>query len=286
MKKYFLCIYTFILSFSLTATEHQKNDRFESSYTFKGNSKVKSLIVKNYYGDIQVTGHSKKTVDVIIQKKIWARSKEQLEKAQVEVNMDISEEEDLIEFYVDGPFRDKHRQNSWHHKRYTVTYDFEIKVPLESAVDLETVNNGLITIKNVNGMCSAHNINGGIQVDGIRNIGKIYALNKDVSIQFDRNPTLDGEIGSLNGDVRLICPHNFSADLRIKTFNGKVYSDFETERIQGEPFLKVEKNGKNIYKTGHHDKIRIRNGGPLIKWDGFNGDLIIINKRLNKHASK
>lgn len=285
MKSRLFVIVTLFIAVSLTAREHESHEILKESYRFRGDGKTKTLIIYNFFGDIRVTGHSEQTVDVVIQKKIWARSAEQFDLAKSEVILDIMEEEDLIEFFIDGPFREKNRDNHWCGKRYKVMYHFDVKVPFHAGLELETINDGDIIISNVHGPCSANNINGSIDASGIREVGKIYALNKNVRIRFDRNPTKDCTVGSLNGDVRLYFKKNLSADFQIDTFNGEVYSDFENERIEEKPFIEVEKNGKCTYKTGHHDKIRVGKGGPEISWKGFNGDLLILNSSLKRHAS-
>lgn len=271
-----------LITTAVIAREYEEQESVDNTYQFKGTGKTKTLIIKNWRGDVTVQGHKKNTVDVEIKKTIWARSPEQLDKAKQEVKLDVLEEEDLIELFVDGPFRENNR--NWQ-ERYKVTYQFNVKVPFETAVDLETVNNGEILITDVHGKCSANNINGPIEASGIRDIGRIYALNKDVQIRFDRNPEEDGTVGSLNGNVRLSCKSDLSADFHIETFNGEVYSNFEYERLKGEPFVESELHGRHIYKAGHKDKIRIGKGGPLIKWEGFNGDLLILNQSLKKNAS-
>lgn len=286
MKVKFISILILIFAMQLLAKEHKSHEVIKDSFTIKGSDKIKTLIVKNFWGGIKVTGHNKKTVDVMIEKDVWARSQEQFDKAKAEMKLDVLEEEDLIEFYVGGPFRDnQHGRDPWKNRRYKVFYQFEIKVPFETALDLETINDGDIQIRNVKGKCSANNINGGIEAMNIREVGKIYALNEDVLIEFDRNPTKDCTIGSLNGDVDLYFKKNLSADFKIKTFNGEVYSDFETVRISGEAYNDIKKNSKTIFKAGHHDKIRIGKGGPLIYWKGFNGDLLIRNQSKSKQAS-
>ncbi len=285
MKNKWFVIVTLIMAIGLMAREHESHETLKKSYSFKGDGKTKMLIINNLYGDIKVTGHAKQTVDVVIQKTIWARSAEQFELAKSEVTLDVMEEEDLIEFFVNGPFREKNHDNHWCGKRYKVMYHFDMKVPFHTGLELETINDGDIIISNVHGPCSANNINGGIDASGIREVGRIYALNEHVQIRFDQNPTKDCTIGSLNGDVRLYFKKNLSADFQIDTFNGEVYSDFEVEHLEEESFVEIEKDGKCKYKTGHHDKIRVGKGGPEIFWKGFNGDLLILDSSLKKHTS-
>ena len=267
----------------LIAGEKTEETVIKKQMVFHGSSGRNLLIIKNFRGDIKVTGHSKHTVDVKVKKTVWARSPEQFAQALKDVILDISEEENLIEFYVDGPFRDRNRRNQWHSGRYQVNYAFEVYVHFETDLELETVNDGDIRINQVHGVCAANNVNGGIEAGGIYEAGKIYALNEDVSVQFEKNPTQNCVVGSLNGDVRLVFQPGLSADFVIETFNGEAYSDFKTTRLQTEPYFKEKKNQKNYYKTGHKDRIRIGRGGPEIYWQGFNGDLLILDRSNRKN---
>lgn len=280
MQKKLKTIIVLSLIFFVVGLGFSKEQTAEETITktlvFHGSGPTKTLIVDNVWGSVRIHGHREKSIAVEIHKNIWARSPEQFQKALQEVTLDISEEEDLIEFYVDGPFRDHHKENHYHPNRYRVTYTFHILVPYETDLDIKTVNDGNIEIQDIHGTCSANNINGGIKAESIRNVGKIYGLNKDVTVRFERNPDQDGTVGSLNGDVHLFFSKKPSAEFMIETFNGEVYSDFKAEDIKSEPYLKVEKEDKCKYKTGHQKTIRIGNGGPVIKWEGFNGDLFIL----------
>ena len=281
MKKYMMLILMLPCicpSAASLAEEKTLEETIEKTYAFHGTGTSRRLIVDNYNGDIRIRGHRNDTVQVKITRIAWARSPEQMEKALTEVRLDISEETDVIEFYVDGPFRDKNTARTWHPGRYKVTCHFDITVPEDINVVLKTVNNGNIQVSHIHGVCSAHNMNGGIVMEGVRQVLDVYSLNEDVVVHFDRNPAQDCSIGSLNGDVRLHFLPGLSADFIIETFNGEVYSDFQSQNTLAPSFSETDRNIVNRYKTGHKGRIRIGKGGPKINWRGFNGDLLILNK--------
>ncbi|MBN1782111.1 hypothetical protein JW948_13345 [bacterium] len=263
---------------SLTAAEKKSEETFGHQFLFKGEASRNTLIIKNFWGDIRVTGQETDRINVRIIKKIWARSEDQFNRAGQDVALQKSEEEDCIELYVNGPFRNQESGRYWHEGQYTVTYHFDVEVPYETQLDLETVNDGSIRIEHMRGLCSAKNINGPIDAMDIHEIGEIYALNRPVHIYFDQNPVNDCIVGSLNGDVCLYFLRELSADFIVETLNGDVYSDFPAKKLAGETYDEKQSHGLHRYKTGHRTKFRIGKGGAEIFWKGFNGDLLIKNR--------
>ena len=241
-----------------------------------------TLIVDNIWGSVHVKGISGNSVKAAIHKTIEARSDEQMQRALEEVTLDITEEDSLLEFYVDGPFRDRHHERhrqDQKERKYRVVYEFELEIPRTISVDIRTVNDGDILIENVWGNYDVSNINGAIKMTGVRSSGNAYALNGDLLCYFDRNPLKDCTFGSLNGDVKLYFQQPLSAEFAMKTFNGDAFSDFELTYVPSDPEIIRENNGKTVYKCVHRYHARSGHEGPVIQLDGFNGDLLILKNR-------
>ena len=105
----------------------------------------------------------------------------------------------------------------------------------------------------------------------------MYALNGQVRVRFTRNPTADCYFGSLNGNFEVWFRPGLSANARLKTFNGKAYSDFPVSYLPAEKPLKKSENGKFIYQSGEFQGVRIGEGGPELKFDAFNGNIRCLN---------
>ena len=150
---------------------------------------------------------------------------------------------------MDGPFRDsdgrsRRRGRRWR-THYEVRYDFEIQVPRGTNVDLSTVNDGEILVRQIDGHYDVHNVNGGIEMEKIGGSGEVYAVNGDVTVDFVKNPSKNSRFGSLNGEVRLYFLPNLSADFYLKTFNGEIYSDFPVSYLPIQAETSSEKKGSS-----------------------------------------
>ena len=268
----------------LFCAEVEKVDTIEKTFRFKDPLAENLLIVDNVYGDIHVTGYNGDEIRVSAKKSIPVRADETLTEIYEEVYLDIRDEDDVVELYVDGPFRDcdgrsRRRGRRWR-TRYEVRYDFEIQVPRGTHVELSTVNDGEIVVEDVDGQYDVHNVNGSIEMKKIGGWGEVYAVNGDVTIDFVKNPSSNSRFGSLNGEVRLYFMPSVSADFYLETFNGEIFSDFPVSYlpIQAET-RSEERNGRYVYKVNRRTAVRVGNGGPKIELDGFNGDMFILEKR-------
>jgi hypothetical protein len=275
----------FLMVGELLARDVEKTEKIEKSLRF-GDVKGKNrLIVDNVFGSVQVTGYDGDEVLVKAVKTIHAKSEDDVEEAREEVYLDITHEEDMIELYVDGPFRDSghHRSRRWRgyrHSGWEVHFDFEIKVPKSTLLEVKTVNDGEISVSRIESDYEVRNVNGGISMEQIGGSGEVYTVNGDVTVDFTKNPERDSRFGSLNGEVKLYFLPNLSADFRLKTFNGEIYSDFPVDYVPAKAMTVSEnKKGKYVYKTGRTTTVRAGKGGPEIELDGFNGDMFILKKK-------
>ncbi|UCE17586.1 MAG: hypothetical protein JSV84_11945 [Gemmatimonadota bacterium] len=261
----------------------EKTEVIEKTYQFKDTQAENLLIVDNVWGDIRVTGYNGDNIRVKAARSISARTERILAEIEEEVYLDITEKDDMIELYVDGPFRDydgsSRRRGKRRHIHYEARYDFEIEVPRGTWVELSTVNDGEILVRDIDGDYDVHNVNGGIEMERIGGSGEVYAVNGDVTVDFVKNPSKNSRFGSLNGDVRLHFLPKLSADFYLKTFNGEIYSDFPVSYLPIQSETSSSKNGSRyVYKVNRETAVRAGDGGPEIELDGFNGDMFILKK--------
>jgi hypothetical protein len=264
------------------AEEFKRTEEMAKTLRFGDADGDPRLIVDNLWGAIEVKGYDGDEVRVNVRKTIVARSETKLNYAETNVTLEIFEEDDVIELYVDGPFRDRRRGGfNWkgsEHEGYKVIYDFEIKVPNNCAVDLSTVDEGDIVVEMVEGDFDVHNVNGKIDMKGIGGSGDVHAVNGKVSLEFDENPKEDCSFGTINGDVRLYFQPGLSADFYMKTMNGEAFTDFEVNSLPGRTKTSNARNGKSVYKVAHMSGVRAGKGGPTIELNTLNGDMFILSR--------
>lgn len=283
MKYANLLILSCLLAFTAQAQNWkvEKKEEIRQTLKFPNPAAAKAVEVNNVNGSITLVGHEGREIELVAHKIIYARTEEKAQEAREDVTLDISTRDNSIRLYVDGPFRGKDGSVNYRggrHSGYEVNFDFELKVPRDTDFFLKTVNDGEITVTEVAGEYEVENINGGIVMNEVSGAGRVYALNADVKILFKKNPTAGSYFGSLNGDVEVSFRPELSADLRFKTFNGEVFTDFTVNTLGSGAPSRERVKGKNVYKYDKTYKVRVAQGGPLLDFDAFNGDIRIIKR--------
>jgi hypothetical protein len=242
----------------------------------------RSLDVDNIWGSIHVTGGSSDQVQIVVNKTIRAESKDRLEAAKKEVSLDATQQGNAMRLYVDGPFRCHCDCDSCSHDHgdagYIVKMDFELQVPTNIDLKLRTVNDGDVNVQNVAGQYSVHNVNGRIEMLNVGGSGQAKTVNGEVKVTFRDNPQSSSSFASINGDVDLYFLPKFSADMRFKTFNGKVFTDFPMSALPPRQPVEERRGAKFVFHADRYSGGRIASGGPEIKIETLNGDIHIFER--------
>lgn len=249
--------------------------------TFNLSGAHKTLDIDNINGSIEVVGGQSDQVQLVVNKTIRAESKERMEAAKKEVKLDITDQPDLLKLYVDGPFRCNCHNNcdGWHGDRgYSVRMDFQLQVPRALELKLQTVNGGHVTVKDVAGNFSVHNVNGPIDLQNMAGSGNAKTVNGGVKVSFRENPKENSSFGTINGNVELAFVRGLAADFRFKTFNGAVYSDYQLTPLPARDAKQEQHNGKFVFRTDRFTGGRVGSGGPEIKAENLNGEIRVLER--------
>ena len=260
--------------------EVEEKQTLRKTFAFDDAAGAREVEVDNFEGSIQVTGYDGREVHLVVNETLEADSQEKAQAARREVRLDITQTNNTVRCYVDGPFRCRNGSISfrgWEHYGYRMRYDFELKVPQQTGLRVKTVNGRDVEIEKTSGKFDVENINGGIRMTDISGAGRVYALNGKVRVRFAENPRADCYFGSLNGNLEVSFRPRLSANARLKTFNGKAYSDFPVSYLAADKPMKKSENGKFVYKSGEFQGVRIGEGGPELKFDAFNGNIRILS---------
>jgi len=260
----------------------QKKEDILKTLKFADAAKPGELIVDNVFGPIKVEGYGGRDVVLVAHKTIYAKTEDKAARAQEEVKLDILEKGRTVDIYVDGPFRDGERgrgeRHSWHDPGYEVHYAFEIKVPFKTDVAVSTVTDGDVEVKAVDGEFDVHNVNGKILMSDVSGSGQARTVNGPLTVGFRSLPGGPCSFNTVNGDLVILLPDGLSADFRLKTFHGEIYSDFPVTALARRPAVREESKGKFFYKSDRFFGVRAGKGGPEIALDTMNGDILIKKK--------
>jgi len=155
--------------------------------------------------------------------------------------------------------------------------DLELKIPQDVKLKIGTVNDGEINVENVTGELEVNNVNDKITLTGISGSVVANTVNGDINVTFKMvDPKAAMAFSTLNGDVNVTLPGDAKANLKLKSDNGDVYSDFDID-IDKTP-SKVDKTTEpGMYKIKKDDWVygKINGGGPEMMMKNMQGNIYV-----------
>lgn len=155
---------------------------------------------------------------------------------------------------------------------------FEIEVPSKSNLKLSTVNGGQILVENVEGDLTVSNTNGGITMNNVSGSVMAGTTNGDLRATMAR-VTAQKEMAftSLNGTVDVTLPPTTKANLRMRSDNGDIYSDFDVQLAPSTPVVQENRTSNGRYRVSRNRAIigAINGGGPEFELRTFNSNVYV-----------
>ena len=258
-------------------TEHEQ-EKIEKSFAMPAGAGWRTLEIDNVWGSIEVVGTASDQVQLAVNKSIRAESKGKIEQARKDVTLDVTQQADGLKLYVNGPFRcDCHDcARSRGDEGYIVKMDFQVQVPRDIDIKVKTVNEGHVSVRDINGSFVVRNVNGDIQIRNIAGSGSAQTVNGPVKVSFRQNPREASGFETVNGNIELQFARDLSADFRFKTFNGGIYSDFPVTALPVQGMQEEHHGSKVVFRADRYTGARINSGGPQIKVENLNGDIRIL----------
>jgi hypothetical protein len=157
-----------------------------------------------------------------------------------------------------------------------------IQVPVNTSIELKTVNGGHIDVTGISGDLDVENVNGPVTLKNVSGSVSAHTVNGSLTVGLDKvTSNKPMSFSSLNGKVDVTLPADTKARLRLKTTNGAVYSDFD---VKTEPDSKpvVEdargQGGRYRIRTDRGVYGSINGGGPEYSFQTMNGTILIHKK--------
>ncbi len=155
--------------------------------------------------------------------------------------------------------------------------DLDLKIPQDVKLKLGTVNDGDIDVENVKGELEVNNVNDKITLSNISGSVVANTVNGDVTVTFTSvDPKAPMAFSTLNGDINVTLPAETKANLKLKSDNGDVFSDFDIEIDKTQP--KINKTTEpGMYKIVKDDWVigKINGGGPELMMKNMQGNIYV-----------
>lgn len=268
------CQFGFILLLaSLAFGQEQPVDKV--SLTFSDPSRPGYLKVGLVNGSITVTGHDGD--EIIVEARTRTRkyskgssaNRDGLKRVAITTTgLTVEEERNRMKVSVSSHLR---------------TIDLKIQVPKKTSLKLSTVNSGHVEVENMEGELELNNTNGSIRAHNISGSVVANTTNGKVEVTFDK-VTTDKPMSfvSFNGRVDVTFPEDIKANVKMKSEQGEVYSDFDI-KLEDKPRLTKEdrrqRGGKFKVKVESAIYGTINGGGPEYYFSTYNGSVYIRKKR-------
>lgn len=242
--------------------------------TFPVKTDKPTLTIENIWGDVRVRPGKAGEIVVSVQERRRAPDQERYDRSLETLNLDIEADDDGVSFYVGN--RDRHWRGRDNCRGCRVDYQFDVTVPLNTQLDVSTVNDGRIDIAGVSGSVSAANVNGPIAIADMRNCNELNSVNGEVSLGFVAAPGENCSIETINGDITLSMPGDAGFDVTMDLFNGRMMTQLPVNPLVVPARVEhIETGGRHQYRIEQHAGVRIGAGGATFTISSMNGDIRI-----------
>jgi hypothetical protein len=244
---------------------------------------VRTLDVRTLNGSIHVTGDGGSDVRLEAVTRVEADDDAALRTGLQDVKLEAEERGLTVTITVRDDGRntcgDQNWQRGpawWDRRHYSTSTDLTLQVPRDVRVRLCTVNGGTVTVSGVSGDFDVSNVNGKVVLTGLGGSGSVTTVNGDIDASFTVAPRAESRFKTVTGTIAATFPPNLSADLSLKTFNGGLFTDFDTTPLPTTA-ERAERSDrpKYVYRRGGVTKVRVGAGGPELAFDTLNGDVRI-----------
>ena len=169
--------------------------------------------------------------------------------------------------------------------------DFTIEVPLRTNLDVETVM-GSVTVEGVEGELEIESVNGAVTLTNVGGSVVAHTVNgKLLATILRATPQQPMAFTSLNGSVDVTLPANVKANLKLRSDQGDVYTDFDLQQVRQDASnpnvtVDLDRQRRNNDRQRADDRRRrleidnsiygsINGGGPDFEMRTFNGNVYV-----------
>lgn len=160
--------------------------------------------------------------------------------------------------------------------------DVNIKVPYKTSLKIKGFQEGSINVENVAGELEVTHHNGPIKLKNVSGTVVAHTFNGDLTVSFNRvSLNKPMSFSTFNGDIDVTFPKNSKFNLKMKSDQGEIYSDFKLQvrSITSQEKKPERKEGKFVIKFDKTMYGLLNGGGEEVQFKTFNGNIYIREKK-------
>ncbi len=120
--------------------------------------------------------------------------------------------------------------------------EFDIQVPRNTNLILRTEAGGDIEVTGADGDIDIQSMNGEVRLTDISSSAVVNTMNGEIHAAFRKAPVKPVSLSSMNGEIDLRLPGDTKANLRMRTHNGSIRTNFAEGALQ----TKAEKSASRL----------------------------------------
>jgi hypothetical protein len=154
--------------------------------------------------------------------------------------------------------------------------DLDIEVPMKTRLQVSVVNGG-ITVDGVDSEIEINTVDGAITLTNVSGSVVAHAVDGRIGATIARvAPQAPMAFTSLNGDIDVTLPAAVKANLRLRSDQGDVFTDFDVQLIAGASANRTQRNGRGVrFDINRSIYGTVNGGGPDFELRTFDGNIYV-----------
>lgn len=262
---------------AVMASAVEQTETIRQSYPY-----ASKLDVRNVNGRVNVTGYNGNEIQLIVEKKINAKTAEAMDLAKREVRLDVRPTGSSLRVCIESPYNNCEDNGGNRGCRndcerdYSVSFNMELQVPMAIAVDLKTVN-GSVKASKINGNFNAKTVNGSVTLEEMGGTGDAHTVNGGVKIAFTTVPSQPIQAKTVNGKIEISMPRNANGTFHVNTLHGDIFTNIPAANVTTQPTVEA-RNGGHSYRIDKKMILKVGGGGPDHQFSTVNGSIEIAER--------
>ena len=161
--------------------------------------------------------------------------------------------------------------------------DLTIQVPRTTSLEVRSTMDGAVVVEGVSGEIDINNINGPVTLRNVSGNTLVHTVNGDIDVVLAR-VAADKPLSfsTMNGDIDVTLPPDVKANLKMKSEQGEIYSDFDINMTRQPARAEAsEKSEQGKYRISFDKSLYglVNGGGQEFAFNTFSGDIYIRKKK-------
>jgi hypothetical protein len=157
-----------------------------------------------------------------------------------------------------------------------------IQVPVETSLNLDTMNGGHIEVENISGEIEAQSQNASLTITNVSGSVVANTMNGKINVSLNKvTANKSMSFSTMNGNMEIQLPADVKANVKMRSDNGEIWTDFDV-KLGATSKTTVTDNrpsgGRYRVRVDKTIEGTINGGGPEMRFSTMNGRITIGKK--------